>query len=104
MIRLYVFCSKLEKRLQNTIALELDTWNLEIDMVILQNHKWRSLDYTIGKRRRIESRESISGKSGGGGDNGPLEVDDDWCLNVMKWRDEVVSDEDDNSLDAVSLG
>ncbi len=96
MIRLYLFCSKLEKHLQSTLALELNTWNppTSTDMATLQSRKWRSSDHTR-KRRRTEAGESVNGSSGGreGGNNGPVEADvfdDDCCMNIMKWRDEVV--------------
>src|SRR6266550_6120514 len=96
MILLYVFCSKLEKHLQSTLALELNTWSPPTDMATLQNRKWRSPDHTR-KRRRTEARESTDGNSGGreGGNNGLVEangLDDDWCMSIMKWRDEVVKD------------
>ncbi len=96
MIRLYVFCSKLEKHFQSTLALELNTWNPPTDMATLQSRMWRSPDYTR-KRRRTEAGENVNGSSGGieGGNYGPVEADgfdDNWCMNIMKWRDEVVKD------------
>ncbi|KAF8340064.1 hypothetical protein F5887DRAFT_1136662 [Amanita rubescens] len=100
-IRLYVFCSKLEKELQGTFASELKAWNTPTE-VTLQSRKWRSPDHSR-KRRRTEAGESGHGTNGGG--NNDLvdadELDGDRYMNVMKWRDDVVSDED-NILDATS--
>jgi hypothetical protein len=99
-IRLYVFCSKLEKELQGTLASELKTWNTPTE-VTLQSRKWRSPDH--------------SRNGGRGGDNNDLadadEFDGDRCMNVMKWRSEVVKDgkegrvvsDEDNILDAVTI-
>ncbi|KAF9440727.1 hypothetical protein P691DRAFT_73061 [Macrolepiota fuliginosa MF-IS2] len=94
-IRLYVFCSKLEKVLQGTLASELKTWNTPTE-VTLQSRKWRSPDHSR-KRRRTEAGESGNGTNGGrGGGNNDLvdanEFDGDRYMNVMKWRDEVVKD------------
>ncbi len=110
MIRLYVFCSKLERQFRGTLALELRTWNTPTE-ITLQSRKWRSLDH-IRKRRRTEAGESVNG-SNGGGNNGPAEADGfdgDWYTNIMKWRDEVVKDgkegrvvsDENNILDAAS--
>ncbi|KAF8335578.1 hypothetical protein F5887DRAFT_891839, partial [Amanita rubescens] len=85
-IRLYVFCSKLEKHFQDTLALELKTWNIPTETT-LQSRKWRSPDH-IRKRRRTEAGESCNGSI----NDGPVEADDDRYMNVMKWRDEVVKD------------
>ena len=111
MIRLYVFCSKLEKHLQSTLALELKAWNPPTDMATLQRRVWRSPDHTR-KRRRTEDGESGNGTNGGrgGGNNDLVGADGDWYMNVMKWRNNfvkngmegrVVSDED-NVLGAAS--
>ena len=110
MIRLYVFCSKLEKELQSTLASELKTWNTPTE-VTLQNRKWHSPDHSR-KRRWAESGESSNGVRGGG--NHDLmdadEFDGDQYMNIMKWCDEVVQDgkegrvvsDEDNILDAGS--
>jgi hypothetical protein len=113
-IRLYVFCSKLEKHFLSALALELSTWKFPADMETLQNCMWRSPDHSI-KRPRRETGESVnrSDGGGGGGNNGPVEadgVDDDWRMDIMKWHDEVVKDgkkgrvvsEEDNILDVAS--
>jgi hypothetical protein len=114
MIHLYVFCSKLEKHLQSTLASELNTWNPPTDMATLQRRMWRSPDHTR-KRRRTEAGESGIGINGGrgGGNNDLVDADGfdgDRYMNVMKWRDKgfkdgmegrVVSDED-NILGAAS--
>ena len=109
MIRLYVFCSKLEKELQGTLASELKTWKTPSE-VTLQSHKWRSPDHS-----RTEAGQSSNGTNGGrGGGNNDLmdadEFDGDQYMNVMKWRNEVVKDgkegrfvsDEDNILDAAS--
>ena len=115
MIRLYVFCSKLERHFQGTLALELETWNTPTEMT-LRSRMWRSPDH-IRKRCRTEAGESGNGTNGGrgGGNNGPVEADEfngDWYMNIMKWRDEVVKDgkegkvvsnEDNGILDAARL-
>lgn len=86
MIRLYVFCSKLERDIQGTLALELKTWSMPAETT-LQSHIWRSPDYSR-KRRRTETWESGNGSNGGrGGGN----IDDQY-MDIMKWRDEVVKD------------
>ena len=113
MIHLYVFCSKLEKELQGTLASELKTWNTPTE-VTLQSRKWRSPDHSR-KCRRTEARESGNGTNGDRrGNNNDLvdadEFDDDQYMNVMKWRDEVVKDgkegsvvsDEDNILDMAS--
>ncbi|KIL56115.1 hypothetical protein M378DRAFT_133971 [Amanita muscaria Koide BX008] len=113
LIRLYVFCSKLERLFQGTLALELETWNTPTKMT-LQSHMWRSPDHSR-KRRRTETGESGSGSNGGrgGGNSGLVDADGfdgDWHMNVMKWRDGVVKDgkegrvvsDEDNILDAAS--
>jgi hypothetical protein len=99
-IRLYVFCSKLERGLQGTLALELKTWNTPTETT-LEKRKWRSpeSDYSR-KRRRTEAGESGNGSSRGRG----MER----CMDIMKWRDEVVEDrkeggvvsDEDNILDS----
>ncbi len=72
MLRLYVFCSKLERHLQG-LALELETWNTPTEMA-LQSRTWRSPDHTR-KRRRTESMDSGNGSNGEGfGNNGPVEA------------------------------
>ena len=125
-VRLYVLCSKLERHFQDTLALELKTWNTPTE-VKLQSRMWRSPDYSrkrrltgtggnsngsnggrggsnhIGKRRRTGTRESSNGSNGGreGSNNGPVEADGfdgDPYMNVMKWRDEVVKDEKEGSV------
>ena len=101
MIRLYVFCSKLEKDLQGTLALELETWNNPNETTV-QAHRWRSPDHSR-KRRRTEAGEdsnagnfkSAAGSHGGvvdadGFDDGPDGFDGDQYMDIIKWRDEVV--------------
>ncbi|KAF8345161.1 hypothetical protein F5887DRAFT_1198087 [Amanita rubescens] len=113
-IRLYVFCSKLERELQGTLALELKTWNTPTETT-LQSHKWRSPDHSR-KRRRTEAGGSSNGsnRGRGGGNIGPEEADGfdgDQYMDIMKWRDEVVKDgkegrvvsDEDNILDAAWL-
>ncbi len=105
MIRLYVFCSKLEGHFQGTLALELKTWNTPTE-ITLQSRKWRSPDH-IREHRRMDAGECSNGSNGGrgGGNNGRMEADGfdgDQYMNIMKWRDEVVSGED-NILDAAWL-
>ncbi|KAM6495281.1 hypothetical protein JOM56_009904 [Amanita muscaria] len=110
-IRLYVFCSKLERHFQGTLALELKTWNTPTE-ITLQSRKWRSPGH-IRKRRRTEESGNGSNGGRGGGSDGPVEADgfgDDRYMNIMKWRNEVVKDgkegkvvsDEDNSLDAAS--
>jgi len=83
-------------------------------MVTLQDRKWRS-PYHSRKRRRTQAGERTDGNSGGreGGNNGLVEadgLDNDWCMNIMKWRNEVVKDgkegrvvpDEENILDAAS--
>jgi len=82
--------------LQSTLALKLNIWSPPTDMATLQDRKWRSPNHTR-KRRRTEARESTDGNNGGreGDNNGLVEADGldvDWCMNIMKWRDEVVKD------------
>jgi hypothetical protein len=94
-IRLYVFCSKLEKELQGTLAWQLKRWNTPTEET-LRSRKWRSPDHSR-KRRRTEAGESGNGTNGGrGGSNNDLvdadEFDGDRYMNVTKWRDEVVKD------------
>ena len=94
MIHLYVFCSKLEKHFLSGLTLELSTWNFPADMETLQNCMWHSPDHSR-KHPQRETGESVNRSVGGGGgsNNGPMEVDgvdDDWHMNIMKWRDEVV--------------
>ena len=84
MIRLYVFCSRLERDFQGTLALELKTWNTPTETT-LQKRKWRSLDDYSRKRRRTEAGESSSGSSRGGGTI-------DRYMDIMQWRDEVAED------------
>jgi hypothetical protein len=93
-IRLYVFCSKLERHFQGAFDLELETWNTPTEM----SHTWRSPDH-IRKRRRTEVGESGNG-SNGGGNNGPVEVDG--FRYIMKWRDEVVNLKDEKEDRVVS--
>jgi hypothetical protein len=105
-IRLYVFCSKLEKELQGTLASELKTWNTPTEET-LQSRKWRSPDHSR-KRRRTEAGESSNGTNDDLVDAD--EFDGDRYMNVMKWRDEVVKNgkegrvvsDEDNILDAAS--
>jgi len=94
-LRLYVFCSKLERHLQG-LALELGTWSTPTEMT-LQSRTWRSPDYTR-KRRRTEIGDNGDGSNGGrggrrgGGNNGAVEAGEfggDWYTNVTKWRDDV---------------
>ena len=114
MIHLYVFCSKLEKHFLSGLTLELSTWNFPADMETLQNCMWHSPDHSR-KHPQRETGESVNRSVGGGGgsNNGPMEVDgvdDDWHMNIMKWRDEVVKDrkkgrvvsEEDNILDVAA--
>jgi len=93
-IRLYVFCSKLERHFQGPLALELDTWNTPTEMS-LQSRTWRSPDHNR-KRRRTETSDNDNGSNGGGGggNNGPVVdgFDGDWYMNITKWRDGVVKD------------
>jgi len=94
-IRLYVFCSKLERHLQGTLALELTTWKAPTEMT-LQNLMWRSPNQTR-KRRRTEAADSGSRSNGGkgvGNDNPPNvgdEFDDEQFTEIRKWRDGVVN-------------
>ena len=92
MIRLYVFCSKLERDLQGTLALELETWNNPTEATV-QVHRWRSPDH-CRKRRRTEAGEGgNAGNKGGAGSHGPEDADGfdgDQYMDIIKWRDEVV--------------
>ena len=94
MIRLYVFCSKLERDLQGTLALELETWNNPTEATV-QVHRWRSPDHSR-KRRRTEAGEGGNAgnfKGGAGSRGGIVDVDGfdgDQYMNIIKWRDEVV--------------
>jgi len=109
-LRLYVFCSKLEIHLQG-LALELETWDIPTEGT-LQSRTWRSPDHTR-KRRRTESMENYDRSNEGrgeGGNNGPMvagdgpveacvevdveagEFDVDRYTNITKWRDEVDKD------------
>jgi len=95
-IHLFLFCSKLERDFQGTLALELETWNTPTETT-LQSRKWRSPDRSSRKRRRTEAGESDGGsnRGRGGGDIGPAEADGfdgDCYMDIMKWRDEVVKD------------
>jgi hypothetical protein len=93
-LRLYVFCSKLERHFQG-IALELETWHIPSEMT-LQSRTWRSPDHR--KRCRTESGDNGNGSNGGGGgggNTGPVEAgefDGNWYTNVTKWLDEVAKD------------
>lgn len=113
MIRLYVFCSKIERHFRDSITLELETWNTPTE-VALQSRTWRSPDHAR-KRRRTETKDNGNGSNGGGGgsNNGPVEADGfdgNWYMNITKWRDEVFKDgkecrvvsDEDNILDATS--
>ena len=95
-LRLYVFCSRLEKHFQSTLVSELNTWNIP-DMATLQSCMWRSPDHSTKKYCWTEAGESGNESSGGreGDNNDPMEADgvnDDWYMNLMKWRDEAVKD------------
>ena len=121
MIRLYVFCSKLERDLQATLALELVTWNNPTEATV-QVHRWRSPDHSR-KRRRTEAGEGDNAGNKGGTDShggvvdgdgfndGPEDgdgFDGDQYMDMIKWRDEVVKggtegrvvSDEDNVLDA----
>jgi len=91
-IRLYIFCSKLEKYLQDTLTSELREWNTPDEMTV-SNIMWRS---PTRKRRRSEVGSSTRSGNGGRSDNdGPTDADgfdNDQSMEVMKWRDEVVED------------
>ena len=96
MLRLYVFCSKLERHLHG-LALEFKTWNTPTELT-LQSRTWRSPDHTR-KRRQTESMDNGSGSNGGrrgGGKNGPVEAgelfDGDLCTDITKWCEEVAED------------
>jgi hypothetical protein len=106
-IRLYVFCSKLERDFQSTLALELKTWKTPTET----SRKWRSPDHTT-----TEAGESGDGsnRGRGGGNIGPEEADGfdgDRYMDIMKWRNEVVKDgkegrvvsDEDNILDVAWL-
>ncbi|KAF8345047.1 hypothetical protein F5887DRAFT_885364 [Amanita rubescens] len=62
-IRLYVFCSKLERHFQGVLASELKTWNAPTE-IAFQSHKWRSPDHSRNdhsrKRRRTEAGEALT--------------------------------------------
>jgi hypothetical protein len=85
-IRLYIFCSKLEKHLQDTFAQELREWNAPTETT-LQNLMWRSPEY-VRKRRQSEAESSTSSS------DDPMDAgfDDDRLImmEVMAWRNEVV--------------
>jgi hypothetical protein len=58
---------------------------------------WRSPDHSTKKYCWTEAGESGNESSGGreGDNNNPMEADgvnDDWYMNLMKWRDEAVKD------------
>ena len=67
MLRLYVFCSKLERHLQG-LALELETWNIPAEGT-LQSCTWHSPDHTR-KRRWIESMDNYNRSNGSRGEGG----------------------------------
>ena len=111
MIHLYVFLSKLERDIHDTLDLELKTWKVPNETT-LRSGKWRSPD--CRKRHRTEAGESVNeSNEGRGGNNGHLEVDGfdgNQYMDIMKWRNEVVKDgkegrvvaDEDNILDAAS--
>ena len=112
-ISLYIFCSKLKKELQGTLASGLKTWNT-LTEVIFQSHKWCSPDHSR-MCCQTEAGESGNETNGGrGGSNNDLmdmdEFNGDWYMNVMKWCNEVVKDrkedrvvsDEDNILDMAS--
>jgi hypothetical protein len=107
-IRLYVFCSRMERNFQVTLASELEAWNAPSEAILL-SRKWRGPDHSR-KRPRTEAGESGNGgkRGRGGGSNVPQDADGfdgDQYMDIMKWRDEVVKEvrvvaDEDNVLDA----
>lgn len=109
MLHLYIFYSKLEKHLKDTLTLELEAWTVP-DEISIKNTQWRSSNKVTGrKRRRSEAGGSVGGSNGSGGNNnGPVEADgfdnndgpvdsdadgfDNWFTKVSKWRDESAKD------------
>ena len=120
MVRLYVLCSKLERHFQDTLALELKTWNTPTE-VKLQSRMWRSPDYSRkrrltetggninesnGGRRSSNHMESVVGQEPGKAVMGATEVEKAVIMvpwkrmdsYVTKWRDKVVKDEKEGSV------
>ncbi|KAF5386982.1 hypothetical protein D9615_002100 [Tricholomella constricta] len=95
-IRLYVFCSKLEKYLQDNFASELRKWKFPGEEII-SRFDWRSRRApSNNKRRRPTADASTPSGDGGRGDDGGLVdaagFDYDQLMEVMKWRREVIED------------
>ena len=94
MIRLYTFCSKLEKYLHNTFALELQQWTTTTEVEVAAR-SWRSPDQ-VRKRRRTEAGGGTS--SSNGSDNEDIaDVDgiedcgpNDWSTEIMNWQNEAI--------------
>lgn len=92
LLHFYVFCAKLERDIQGTLAAELETWEFPSEAE-LESNKWRSPDRII-KRQRSETEESghVNKRGRGGSDIGPVEADgfeDDQYTDILRWRDEV---------------
>jgi hypothetical protein len=95
-IRLYVFCSKLEKYSQDNFASELREWKFPGEQTI-KSFNWRSHRAPGNdKRRRTNAGASTpSGNSSRGDNGGPVDADGfdyDQFMEVMKWRHEVIED------------
>ncbi|KAF5381044.1 hypothetical protein D9615_004039 [Tricholomella constricta] len=91
-IRLYVFCSKLGKYIQELFATDLQDWTSPAETT-LQNHRWRSPD----RKRRLSESEGSTGTDvrTRRRSNGPSDADaagTDQFSEVMKWRNEVIKD------------
>jgi hypothetical protein len=91
-IRLYIFCSKVEKYLWDSLTSELQEWNTLVERTV-KNLSWHS---PTRKRRRTGAGSTVhSGNGDRGGNDGPADADvfdDDRLMEVMKWRNEVVED------------
>ena len=87
LLHLYVFCAKLERDLQGTLAVELKTWKCP-SATEFESNKWRSPDHR--KRQRTETAESsnVNKRARGASNTGPVDEGDQY-MDILKWRDEV---------------